>query len=74
MKAYTDPDRTEAIQPSTDIQLDQKLWVELKTDGLDEKMVLLVTDSCWATDQPSPSGSLRYDLIIKGCETQRGSW
>uniref|UniRef100_A0A8C2XTA5 ZP domain-containing protein n=1 Tax=Cyclopterus lumpus TaxID=8103 RepID=A0A8C2XTA5_CYCLU len=67
MKAYTDPDRMNAIQTSNDIEMNQKIWVELKTDGLDERMVHVVTDSCWATDQPSPSGSLRYDLIIKGC-------
>ncbi|KAK9529690.1 hypothetical protein VZT92_013768 [Zoarces viviparus] len=30
-------------------------------------MVAIVTDSCWATNQPSPNGSLRYDLIIAGC-------
>ncbi|XP_070771069.1 alpha-tectorin-like [Enoplosus armatus] len=67
MKAYTNPNRVEAVQSNTNIQLDEKIWVELKTDGLDEKLVVVVTDSCWATDQPSPSGSLRYDLVIKGC-------
>ncbi|XP_071338816.1 alpha-tectorin-like isoform X2 [Trachinotus anak] len=67
MAAYTSPDRMQAIQSSSDIQLDEKIWVELRTDGLDEKMVVVVTDSCWATDQPSPSGSLRYNLIINGC-------
>ncbi|XP_056284634.1 alpha-tectorin-like [Pseudoliparis swirei] len=67
MTAYTDPDRMNAIQSSNNIEMNQKIWVELKTDGLDERMVHVVTDSCWATDQPSPNGSLRYDLIIKGC-------
>ncbi|XP_042349986.1 alpha-tectorin-like [Plectropomus leopardus] len=67
MKAYTSADRMNAIEASTDIQLDEKIWVELKSEGLDEKMVALVTDSCWATDQPSPSEGLRYDLVIKGC-------
>ncbi|GAA6219139.1 alpha-tectorin-like [Lates japonicus] len=67
MKAYTSPDRMQAIQSNSDIALDEKIWVELKTDGLDGKMVVIVTDSCWATNQPSPSGSLRYDLIINGC-------
>lgn len=66
MKAYTSPDRMQAIQSNSDIALDEKIWVELKTDGLDGKMVVIVTDSCWATNQPSPSGSLRYDLIING--------
>ncbi|XP_029315301.1 alpha-tectorin-like [Cottoperca gobio] len=67
MKAYADADRINGIQANTDIQLNEKIWVELKTEGLDEKMVVVVTDSCWATDQPSPSGSLRYDFIIQGC-------
>ncbi|XP_067460350.1 alpha-tectorin-like [Thunnus thynnus] len=67
MAAYTDPSGMEPIQSSTEIQLDKTIWVKLKTYGLDEKIIVVVTDSCWATDQPSPSGSLRYDLIIKGC-------
>ncbi|KAM9850992.1 alpha-tectorin-like [Aulostomus maculatus] len=67
MTAYTDPERIKRIQSNTEIQLNEKIWVELKTDGLDEKMVVVVTDSCWATDQLSPNGGLRYDLIITGC-------
>ncbi|XP_067381086.1 alpha-tectorin-like [Channa argus] len=67
MKAYTNAKRTQAVEPSTEVQLDQRIWVELKTDGLDDSLVAVVTDSCWATSEPSPSGSLRYDLIINGC-------
>ncbi|XP_008295171.1 alpha-tectorin-like [Stegastes partitus] len=67
MRAYTSADRLKAIKSSTDIGLNARLWVELKTNGLDEKMVAVVTDSCWATNQPSPNGSLRHDLIINGC-------
>ena len=66
MKAFKDPSFKEALQLRTEMQLDEKLWVELSADGLDDKMVSVVTDSCWATDQPSPNGTLRYDLIIKG--------
>ncbi|XP_059199281.1 alpha-tectorin-like [Centropristis striata] len=67
MKAYYDAGRLNAIESSTEIQLDEKIWVELKTEGLDKNMIFVVTDSCWATDQPSPNSSLRYDLIIDGC-------
>ncbi|KAI4806020.1 hypothetical protein KUCAC02_010612 [Chaenocephalus aceratus] len=67
MKAYSDAERNNVIQPDTDIQLDQHIWVEIETEGLDEKVVVMVMDSCWATDQPSPSGALRYDLIANGC-------
>ncbi|XP_030608828.1 alpha-tectorin-like [Archocentrus centrarchus] len=66
MKAFTDAGRTQAVESSTEVQLNQKIWVELKTDGLDKDKVV-VSDSCWATDQPSPTSSPTYNLIINGC-------
>ncbi|XP_035861814.1 alpha-tectorin-like [Sander lucioperca] len=67
MKAYTDASFMNIVGPDTELVLDQKVWVELMTVGLDDNMVSIVTDSCWATNQPSPDGSLRYNLIINGC-------
>jgi len=67
MEAYSDAGRTQAIGPSQEILLQQRVWVELKTDGLDDKLVSVVTDSCWATNQPLDNSSLRYDLIVGGC-------
>ncbi|XP_071378989.1 uncharacterized protein [Centroberyx affinis] len=67
MNAYTDSDRTQAITSSTEIKLDERIWVELKTDGLDDNAVAVVTDSCWATDEASSSASLNYNLITSGC-------
>ncbi|XP_075886856.1 alpha-tectorin-like [Nelusetta ayraudi] len=65
--AYTDALRHEAIQANTSMQLDQRVWVEFKAEKVDDQMLSLVTESCWATSQPSPESSLRYDLIINGC-------
>ncbi|XP_047193691.1 alpha-tectorin-like [Scophthalmus maximus] len=67
MKTFSDAGRTRAIEPSTELRLKQSVWVELKTDGLDDKLVAVVTDSCWATDLPLANSSLRYDLIVSGC-------
>ncbi|CAI5660852.1 unnamed protein product [Oreochromis niloticus] len=67
MKAFTDAGRTRAVESSTELQLNQKIWVELKTDGLDGNWVVVVTDSCWATDQPPANSTPRYNLIINGC-------
>uniref|UniRef100_A0A3Q3N269 Alpha-tectorin-like n=1 Tax=Labrus bergylta TaxID=56723 RepID=A0A3Q3N269_9LABR len=67
MKAYTDPLLLGTIESSTNIRMNERIWVALKTEGLDENAVQFVTESCWATNEPSPSGNLRYDLIIKGC-------
>ncbi|XP_042369367.1 uncharacterized protein LOC121963063 [Plectropomus leopardus] len=67
MNAYTDSDRLTLIGPDTEIHLNQRVWLELTTDGLDNSMVAVVTDSCWATNQMSPYADLRYNLIINGC-------
>lgn len=67
MVAYTDALRTQAIQPSSSIQLDERVWVEFKAENVDDQVLSLVTESCWATNEPSPESSLRYNLIIHGC-------
>ncbi|XP_054480144.1 uromodulin-like [Anoplopoma fimbria] len=67
MSAYTDANRMDLVSPSTEVQLNQKIWLQLKTEGLDGNMVVIVTDSCWATNQPAPDSSLKYNLIINGC-------
>ncbi|CAG5893345.1 unnamed protein product, partial [Menidia menidia] len=68
MKAFTDAGRTTLVDPNTDVLLNQKVWVELETDGLDGNLVALVIDSCWATSQSSPTSTPSYDLILNGCE------
>ncbi|KAL4008068.1 hypothetical protein ACER0C_001920 [Sarotherodon galilaeus] len=67
MQSFTDAGRKQAVESNTEVQLNQKIWVELKTDRLDGDVVVVVTDSCWATDQPLPDSTPRYDLIINGC-------
>ncbi|XP_070849848.1 uncharacterized protein [Chaetodon trifascialis] len=68
MKAYTDGDLLQAVDSNTEVQLNQKIWLVLETDGLDDGLVAVVTDSCWATNQ---AGSLRYNLIKDGCATDQ---
>uniref|UniRef100_G3PQ51 ZP domain-containing protein n=1 Tax=Gasterosteus aculeatus aculeatus TaxID=481459 RepID=G3PQ51_GASAC len=67
MAAYTDGGLQNRVESSTEIQLNQKVWLQLKTEGLDGDLVAIVTDSCWATTQPSTDSSPRYDLVIAGC-------
>lgn len=66
MAAYTDGGLQNRVESSTEIQLNQKVWLQLKTEGLDGDLVAIVTDSCWATTQPSTDSSPRYDLVIAG--------
>ncbi|PWA13917.1 hypothetical protein CCH79_00018520, partial [Gambusia affinis] len=67
MKAYTDPGLTHALDSTTAVVLNQKIWVELTTTGLDASVIAVETDSCWATSRDSPSSQPRYDLIKNGC-------
>ncbi|XP_041841204.1 uromodulin-like [Melanotaenia boesemani] len=67
MKSYTDADRTHVVDSNTDVMLNQKIWVELETEGLDADLIAVVTDSCWATAQESSNSTPRYDLIQNRC-------
>uniref|UniRef100_A0A3P9DT84 Alpha-tectorin n=1 Tax=Maylandia zebra TaxID=106582 RepID=A0A3P9DT84_9CICH len=66
IKAYTDAGWAQVVQLNSEVRLNQRIWVELETNGLDGSMVTVVRDSCWATNQASPTSSPRHDLIING--------
>uniref|UniRef100_A0A3B3X3U6 ZP domain-containing protein n=1 Tax=Poecilia mexicana TaxID=48701 RepID=A0A3B3X3U6_9TELE len=65
MKAYENAAYTRAVDSG--VLLNQKIWVELKTDGLDAKTIAVVMDSCWATSKESHDSKPSYDLIKDGC-------
>lgn len=66
MRAYVDDACTKPVERYTNLRLNERVWVKLETYGLDESVVAVVTDSCWATDQPSSISSKKYTLIEKG--------
>lgn len=66
MGAFTDAGLTQALNSSSEVGLNQKIWVELKTVGLEGGFVNVVTDSCWATSQSLANSTPRYDLIVNG--------
>ncbi|XP_054916874.1 uncharacterized protein LOC129379942 [Poeciliopsis prolifica] len=65
MRAYENAAYTRAV--NSGVLLNQKIWVEVKTDGLDAKTIAVVLDSCWTTSKESHNSKLRYDLIKDGC-------
>ncbi|XP_068424979.1 uncharacterized protein [Clinocottus analis] len=67
MNAYTDAGRTSLISKTTAVKLNQQIWVELKTTGLDGGMVSVVTDSCWATNEAKANSTVKYHLVKDGC-------
>ncbi|XP_056287237.1 uncharacterized protein LOC130204496 [Pseudoliparis swirei] len=67
MSAYTDANFNFMIDQDTDIELNQKVWVEIKTEDLDENTVAVVTDSCWLTTDVDPTSSPSHYLVVGGC-------
>ncbi|XP_042372498.1 uromodulin-like, partial [Plectropomus leopardus] len=67
MSAYIDPDFKQLITDDTEIQLNQRVWVKLMTSGLDDTMVTVVTQSCWATSEDNNQALLKHFLISNGC-------
>lgn len=68
LNTYDDSALTNMIAPNTEVLLDQKIWVKLRAEGLDWNLLTLVTDSCWATNEPTSTAPQQYSLISNGWE------
>ncbi|XP_051274593.1 alpha-tectorin-like isoform X1 [Dicentrarchus labrax] len=49
------------------LEIDQRLYVEVRTEGVDERQISTILDSCWATPVNIPSYPVRWDLINAEC-------
>ncbi|KAG8007542.1 Uromodulin [Nibea albiflora] len=67
MTAFIDSRRTQPVDSNTVLHLNQRVWFEIKADIMDNKQVVLVTQSCYATNEPFAGSNLRYNLIVNGC-------
>lgn len=46
-----------------DMEIDQRLYVEVRTEGVDQLQISTILDSCWATPVNIASYPVRWDLI-----------
>ncbi|XP_072314799.1 alpha-tectorin-like [Eucyclogobius newberryi] len=67
MMAFTDGALTSAVDSSSELTLDQEVWVQAKASDVDEKLMALVIDRCWATPENNPNANMKYNLIKNGC-------
>ncbi|CAJ1081086.1 LOW QUALITY PROTEIN: alpha-tectorin-like [Xyrichtys novacula] len=51
----------------TGIEVDDEVYVEVQTDGVDEQQISTIIDTCWATPVNNRDYPVRWDLIISGC-------
>ncbi|XP_049419001.1 alpha-tectorin-like [Epinephelus fuscoguttatus] len=50
-----------------EVEIDQKLYIEVQTEGVDEQQISTILDSCWATPFNDASYPVRWDLITAQC-------
>lgn len=62
MTVFTDAGLTEAVDRTTEVHSEQKLWVELSAGPMAGDRVAMVIDSCRVTNKRSSS----YNLIMDG--------
>ncbi|XP_059387418.1 LOW QUALITY PROTEIN: alpha-tectorin-like [Carassius carassius] len=67
MIPYEDDEFTRPFTGRVDAELDQKMNVEVRVEGVDSRQFALVMDTCWATPVNDPDYSLRWDLILTEC-------
>ncbi|XP_060884474.1 alpha-tectorin-like [Labrus mixtus] len=52
---------------NTEIEINQRMYVEVRTEGLDERQISTILDSCWATPVNIANYPVRWDLISAEC-------
>lgn len=67
MIPFEDPGFTIPLTKNSNIQMeiDQRLYIEVQTEGVDEQHVATILDSCWATPIDNASYPVRWNLIIR---------
>ncbi|XP_035468628.1 alpha-tectorin-like [Scophthalmus maximus] len=50
-----------------EMEIDQRLYIEVQTVGVDERQISTILDSCWGTPFNDASYPVRWDLISAEC-------
>ncbi|XP_019127471.2 alpha-tectorin-like [Larimichthys crocea] len=52
------------------MEVDERLYVEVRTEGVDQRQISTILDSCWATPVNLAGYPVRWDLITEECPNQ----
>nr|ADQ08558.1 larval glycoprotein [Galaxias macronasus] len=69
--AFLDSQFTKAINSTTDLLLNDNIYVNLVATGLEQAGIVVVVESCWATPGNNSGNSVRWDLIKNGCPNKK---
>ncbi|CAM4711693.1 unnamed protein product [Leuciscus chuanchicus] len=73
MIPYQDAEFTRPFTGSVNVELDRRIFVEVRVDGVDSHQFASVIDTCWATPVNDPHYSVRWDLIVDMCPSPNDS-
>ncbi|XP_035525457.1 alpha-tectorin-like [Morone saxatilis] len=52
---------------NVEMEIDKRLYIEVQTEGVDERQISTILDSCWATPFNDASYPVRWHLITTDC-------
>ncbi|XP_055006523.1 IgGFc-binding protein-like [Boleophthalmus pectinirostris] len=69
---YQDAGFQNPLSGNTNVEMHQneQLFIEVQTEGIDEREISAVMDNCWATPINEAYYPLRQDLILQGCPAE----
>ncbi|XP_036420917.1 uncharacterized protein LOC118804532 [Colossoma macropomum] len=67
MKPYQDAAFSHPYNGIVDIEVDQRIYVEVIVQGVDSRQIATVIDSCWATPVNDQNYAVQWNLINKRC-------
>ncbi|XP_026171872.1 alpha-tectorin [Mastacembelus armatus] len=53
-----------------EIEINERLYVEVRTEGIDERQISTILESCWTTPVNNADYPVRWDLISAQCPNQ----
>uniref|UniRef100_A0A3B3CSU8 Alpha-tectorin-like n=1 Tax=Oryzias melastigma TaxID=30732 RepID=A0A3B3CSU8_ORYME len=72
MIPYEDPNFQSPLNRNRNLEMEinQRLYIEVLTEGVDERQISTILDSCWATPFNDANYPVRWDLINHECPNQ----
>ncbi|KAI4871516.1 hypothetical protein NFI96_017788, partial [Prochilodus magdalenae] len=67
MIPYQDAAFSHPYDGTEDIEVDQRIFMEVTVQGVDGRQIATVIDSCWVTPVNDQNYAVRWDLIINRC-------
>ncbi|XP_030630870.1 alpha-tectorin [Chanos chanos] len=67
MIPYQDAGFSHPFTGSVNVEVNQRIYVAVRVDGVDSRQISTVMDTCWATPVNDPNYHIRWDLIIGEC-------